>query len=205
MRQRVNIDGLDEDIMRYDRNGLYVPRREPLDIASEEWAVLANLNSLTNLINKDIVGDEDDEDEGSDIDDVGDAREAQPRIDVYPQAGLRRYGHFKANRPPKGFDPIIRQLDHDFAENRDERRPLVRGRSCQGYNYAQHSLTDRAGGLEVVRGQVTASMAGMGTSTGPRIRRINNNLRKTLDKGLPYPTMARKVAKPNIGRAFRIE
>jgi hypothetical protein len=126
-------------------------------------------------------------------------------MDVYPQAGLRRLGHFKANRVPKGFDPILRKLDRDLSENRDEHRPLVRGMSCQGYNYAQHSLTDKAGGIEVVRGQVTAAMAGTGMGVGTRIRRINNKLRGDLANMLPYEKVVHKLAKPDIGRAFRFE
>jgi hypothetical protein len=195
-------DDADNEVLIYDEDGFRVPRLRPIHTSAESWGVLADLTKIRSLLNDEfiVVQNEDSED-----DDMEGIDKAGPsiRVDVYPQAGLRTLGHFKATNVPKGFQPILKKLDCRWAARRDIWTPIICGVSCQGYNHAQHCLSDWAGGIEVLHGKLTAAMAGMeGNARG---RRIKTKLTGDMNINLPFKRITHKLDKKQISHVIWVE
>src|SRR5262245_3563451 len=188
------------EIPIYDEDGFRVPRRGPILAAHQpSWGVLADLTLIRSLFDDEIIALDNEDSEDDDMESIEEVAPST-RVDVYPQAGLRKLGHFKATDVPKGFKPILKKLNRQWAENRQMSTPIIRGISCQGYNHAQHCLSDRAGGIEVLHGQLTAAMAGMqGDAQSKWIR--EGLIRKTI----PFECVTFKLQKKDISRGFRVE
>ena len=200
-----NLDLIDEDgkeINIYDAEGYRIPRRYPLhDPDQEPCGLLADLNTIRSLF-KETDGSVDDSDDSViDLD-----QDRKPLIvNVYPQAFTRQFGHFQANDVPAAFHPVLKRLNQALAEESDNAEPVIRGVACQGYNHLQHCLTERAGGLDVVHGQITAALAGVIT-TSTKASRAHNKILNALDNGLPHARIARKLGRRDVlSRALRLE
>jgi hypothetical protein len=142
------------------------------------------------------------DDEDSEDDSMEGIKKPPPctRVDVYPQAGLHTLGHFKASNVLKGFQLTLKKLDHEWAANRDVHNPIISGLSCQGYNHAQHCLTDRAGGIKVLHGQLTAAMARVQGDT--HCRQCRDKLITQINTSLPFGLISCKLGKSEISCVF---
>jgi hypothetical protein len=205
-RNEVNLDDLDltdesgREINIFDVNGYRIARRDPLhDEDQKPCGLLADLGRIRGFF-RDIIDDSDDDDSVIDLED-----DDLLNINVYPQAFTRELGHFQANRVPTPFRPVLKELNATLAEEKNNGRPVVRGVACQGYNHIQHCLTERAGGLDVVHGEVTAALAGVIT-TSPKATRAHRRIMDNLRNGLPHARIARKLGRREVlSRAFRLE
>jgi hypothetical protein len=195
-------DETDQENFIFDAEGFRIPRRRPILTTTQSWGVLADLTSIRSMFDDDFVLIENEDSEDDEMEDIDDAPPST-RVDVYPQAGLRTLGHFKANNVPNGFKSILKRLDRQWAANRDAQNPIIRGLSCQGYNDVQHCLSDRAGAIEVLHGQLTAAMAGM--EGDARCRRLKEKLITQMNTSLPFAFVSHKLDKREISRAFRVE
>jgi hypothetical protein len=201
--QLEDLDLTDDDgheINVYDDNGYRIARRAPLyDDEHDPCGLLADLCTIRGLFQKD---DEFDDDES--VIDVDEDEEAL-NVNVYPQALTQVYGHFQANRVPANFGSILKKLNETLRAEKDDLRPVIHGVACQGYNHIQNCLTERAGGLDVVHGQVTAALAGVVTASA-KATRAHNKIMDAFRNGLPHARIARKLGRDGVlSRDFRIE
>jgi hypothetical protein len=67
--------------------------------------------------------------DGSEDEDMQSIEEVAPstRVDMYPQVGLHTPGHFKATGMPKGFQPILKKLDCQWAKRMNIHTPIICG------------------------------------------------------------------------------
>jgi hypothetical protein len=206
-RNEVNLDDLDlidesgHEINIFDINGYRIPRRDPMhDEDQEPCGLLARLPAIRGLF-RDIIDDSDDDSSVIDLEQDDELL----NVNVYPQAFTRHFGHFQANKVPAPFRPILKELNATLAEENNNAKPVVRGVACQGYNHIQHCLTERAGGLDVVHGEVTAGLAGVIT-TSLKATRAHRRIMENLRNGLPHARIARKLGRREVlSRAFRLE
>lgn len=198
---------IDEDgreINVYDVDGYRVPRRIPLHQESDSpCGLLADLTRVRSLFEHSAQTQRDthlvDED-FSDCEDEGLV------VNVYPQAFTRRYGYFQANAVPAGFLPLMKSMNRELPENADEAYPVLRGVSCQGYNHVQHCLTEHAGGLEVVHGNITAVLAGSGRTSSVKGKRVQQKLLDKISLCRPHGRVEVKLTRNEaIERGFRVE
>ena len=192
-------DGFENNI--YDSDGYRIPRRIPLhDPDSEPCGLLADLGTIRDLF-RPPAEDEDDDDSVVNLDEDRDPLQ----VNVYPQAFTRQFGHFQANQVPAGFQPVLQSLNERLLAYPDEHQSAIQGVACQGYNHLQHCLTERAGGLDVVQGQMTAALTGVGAQ-GPKATRAYEKVINSLHMGLPHQRVQRKLARRDVlSRAFRLE
>jgi hypothetical protein len=181
-------DKAGNEINIYDTNGYRIPRRQPIYRSDTQGCgLLADLSKVHKLFT---------DDDGEDIDD-------HLRINVYPQAFTRQYGHFQANDVPIGFHPIITAINRQTARFADS-APVVRGVACQGYNNVQHCLTEKAGSLEIVEGKMTAAFG------GANVKEASNKLKQaklveSISRCRPHGRIAEKLSVQSLARAFRVE
>jgi hypothetical protein len=208
-RSRVRLEDLpltdanNHEINIYDSDGYRIPRRYPMHEGHQPpCGLLADLTKVRDLFKT--PGDAfDDDDERSVID--LEEEEDPLTINVYPQAYTRQLGHFQANNVPSGFQPLITSLNDTLRADIHDRQPVIRGVACQAYNHIQHCLTERAGGLDVVHGQITAALAGV-TAKGPKAIRAHDKVMQAIREGLPHERVARKLGRKNVlSRAWRVE
>ena len=192
-------DGLEINV--YDVDGYRVPRRNPRhDRNQPPCGLLANLTRVRTLFQE---GDGYDPDDGDDDERMGEP--ATPVvINVYPQALTRSFGHFQADGVPLGFNPILKHINRHMAHNADFDQPVIRGVACQGYNHIQHALTNYAGGLELVHGSVTSSLAGINART-PKAKRAHAKILGSTLLHRPHHRVEGKLSKDGLPRAFRVE
>jgi hypothetical protein len=189
---------LDDDhreINIYDSNGYRIPRRIPIHNANEpSCGILADL-TLTRRLFNDLASD----------DWVNDDEENNRYIRLYPQAFTRKYGYFQSNSVPDGFRQVFREINNFMARNADANRPVVQGVFCQGYNHIQHSLTERAKGSDLVRGQIGAALA-RGTANNTKDRNTYHHTMKYISEHLPHERVQMKLQKTDaLSRAFCVE
>jgi hypothetical protein len=141
---------------------------------------------------EEVMGEEEEE---------GEEEKANERL--YPQGYTRRYGYFQADRMPTVFQSFVRQLNVGLVHNVNPEEPAVEFSSFQAYNHTQHTLTRRAGGLEVVHGKITSCLAGTSATT-PSARRSFEKCRSEMNR-LPFDRVAKKLRKEDIPRGFRLE
>jgi hypothetical protein len=136
---------------------------------------------------------------------VDDDEENDRYIRIYPQAFTRKYGYFQSNSVPDCFRPVFRKINNFMARNADANRPVIQGLFCQGYNHIQHSLTERAKGSDLVRGQIGAALAG-GTANNTKEKHAFHHIVKYVSEHLPHERVRKKLQKPDtLSRAFRVE
>jgi hypothetical protein len=204
----LNDDGSEHNI--YDADGYRVPRQATRSRAdATSCGMLVDLRQVrplfqhTALDRRALNGAEDDDFDAGDYDD-----QVEAKIGVYPQAYLKHLGHFQANAVPSGFAPLLSHINRTLAANADEDNPVIQGVSCQMYNHAQHSLTERAGGLDIVRGKVTAALAGITQGLDARTKRKADKALEDVSEQLPIDDVVGKLTGNDgagIGRALRAE
>ena len=195
-------DETGHEINIYDCDGYRIPRRYPLhDPDQEPCGLLADLSTIRALFHRNIDDYEDDDDSVINFDE-----DDEPLlVNVYPQAFTRQLGHFQANNIPAAFHPLVKRLNQTLAADKEETQTIIRGVACQGYNHVQHCLTERAGGLDVVHGQMTAALAGV-IPTSPKARRAFEKVKESLRGGLPHAHLQRKLGRRDVlSRALRLE
>jgi hypothetical protein len=209
IRRRVDIKSLplvDEEgheINIYDADGYRIPRRLPRHRrTTSSCGLLADLTRVRSLFRPEVDMDIMD----MDVDEIGENLEQDHlTLNVYPQAFLRQFGHFQANDVPRGFNPILRTINRRLASRVDIDSPIVSGVACQGYNHIQHSLTELAGGLEVVHGRVTAALAGV-KAGAVHAKRAHTKIFNSNKSHRPYDRVKEKLSKSRgLSRAFRLE
>jgi hypothetical protein len=203
-------DDLGNETSIYDQDGYRIPRRVPQHRPStSRCGILMDLTKVHTLFQTPAqrAADAEDEDEPfSDADIINEDEDHEKiTLAVYPQGFTKHFGHFQSKtNVPYGFKPLLRSMNRTLADNADDDRPVVRGVALQGYNALQHNLTQRAGRLEVVQGQITATMAGT-RAKGTKALRTFAKLRDMTAAHLPHERVEEKLLKDNISRGFRFE
>ena len=134
-------DDEENEIPIYCRNGFNIPRRIPCFSKNvPAHGLLLNLTTVNELFNSTSY-----DNEGLEWDEDDD----HVTTYVYPQAGLKTFGHYQANgimRPFKRFLAEVNQTlqgdnQSDDGDNvvQQRRAPIVCGIASQGYNGAMHS------------------------------------------------------------------
>jgi hypothetical protein len=184
----------------YDADGYRVPRRRPFHSKRvPPCGILLDLTTVRSLFQTSTQIAHELEENPVDEDSKEEAT-----IHVFPQAFTKNYGHMQANDVPQGFKSLINMLNRTLALNSDDDRPAIWPIALQGYNNVQHNLTDRAGALEVVRGRVTAALAGTRVK-GARTKRIFNRIVDSVETRFPHEHVKGKLSKSDVSRAFRFE
>jgi hypothetical protein len=144
-----------------------------------------------------------DEEEEELVMEDGEEEEEKANERLYPQGYTRRYGYFQADCMPMVFKPFIKELNSCLVHDTNPEEPAVQFLAFQAYNHVQHSLTRRAGGLEVVHGKVTSCLAGTHATNTNTLRNFEKS--KAEMRHLPFDRVAKKIRKANIPRGFRVE
>jgi hypothetical protein len=198
------LDLVDEDgneINVYDEDGYRVPRRKPLHSRNTpSCGVLMDLTKVRHLFKTapESFVRQDEETIDQDIPD-------KPlKINVYPQAFTRQFGHFQSNSVPDGFHHLFNTINRTLAANANDDQPVIQPFGLQGYNHVQHNLTERSGRLEVVQGRITSTLSGTRSKTASASRTFNKQ-KASLMSHLPHEHVEQKLSKQEISRGFRLE
>lgn len=200
-----DLELLDEDgkeIDVYDEQGYRVPRRIPKHHrAAPSCGILADLTRIRSFFRHTTNTLDDNDDAEEEI-----LHKEEPlKLYVYPQALTRQYGYFQANSAPTDFKLVLKKINSELAENADVLQPVLRIVSCQGYNHIQHSLTHRSGGLELVHGNITSTLAGSYASHDTTKKKFQKLLQSTATHR-PHERVEKKLQKEEpISRGFRVE
>ncbi|KAF9442204.1 hypothetical protein P691DRAFT_789934 [Macrolepiota fuliginosa MF-IS2] len=133
-------------------------------------------------------------------------------FDFYPQAGLRRVGHFQASGLMAQCYPLVSEIDRSLRPQDDDMdgmhgdKGVVFGISSQGYNAVMHNTRGRmAQHHDAQVGLVTGALAGAwvppNSSSGGKAARL---LQKCTHK-MPHDAYSNKIKDPAITRDFRLE
>jgi hypothetical protein len=181
----------------YNEDGYQVPRRLALtDPGISPLGVLVNLGTIHELFKP------------NHSDDTlylhGLPGPQNPKVNVYPQAGLRSAGHFQASGLITSFYPLIEQTNVMLRANNENPFP-IQGVACQGYNSVMHST--RGYGVqhhEAQQGLVTAAIGGQfacDKSGQEKAKKVRGHLRRSL----PHELFDIKISNPTIKRDLRLE
>jgi hypothetical protein len=195
------VDEYGLEINIYDHNRFRIPRRTPLhDPDQKPCGLLADLTRVCAIFPSGVSVDGDDSD-----DEVAALLQPPCVMNVYPQAFTHCYGHFQSNDMPTPFRPLIKTMNQQLAHDTDDANPIIRAVACQGYNHIQHSLTERAGGLELVHGRMTSSIAGT-LATSTRTKWVHRKLFTDVSAHLPFERVEEKLNRNEaVSTAYRIE
>jgi hypothetical protein len=146
-----------------------------------------------------------------------------PSYDIYPQAGLRKYGHFQANNVMVMYDSLLKRIndligktirirannddddEDDDAEIEQQIATAIRPIAMQGYNSFIH-FARPSGAIhhEVQLGVVTGGMSGSYAQT-LREKRIAFAKQQLCENGLPHDRFEEKIQSDEVPRDFRLE
>lgn len=195
------LDDQGHEINIYDECGYRIARRKPLirnDTVS--CSLLIDLTRIRALFREPPTYVYD-----FDTGDLEEELDHPCTINIYPQGYLRRYGHFQVDDVPLGFAEEIKCINNDLAHTPHQNRPLIRGVSCQGYNYVQHCLMHRAGGLELVHGLMTGAMTGA-TAKDAKSETKFKNAFQSVAQARPHERIKAKLSDDGkIERSIRLE
>lgn len=195
----------------FDANGYHIQRR--LASFREDEPACGILVKSGRL--HDLFTWEDDDD--SDNDPSGHTRPSSgsKAFVFYPQAGLKRVGHFQADGLITACYPLVSQISrrlHERAgspnDNQDtfqDKIPII-GMSSQAYNSVTHHTRGRtAQHHEVQTGMVTGALAGAWASPNTPEARKASRLINRCNYKMPHKAFHDKIKNPDIPRDLRLE
>lgn len=195
-------DEAGQEINVYDEDGFRIPRRTPLHHRHcPPCGILLDLSQAYTLFQSPYSHE------------LSEAANAevnlseefpQVKLSVYPQAFLKKFGHLQSDGPPLGFQDLLHAINQKLVHNHDGDSTPIQIVAFQGYNYVQHNLAERAGQLEVVKGRVTAALAGT-HATGSNSLRTFNRMKGFVSHHLPHDRIEELLNKDNPARAMRFE
>jgi hypothetical protein len=195
------LDDQQREINIYDDQGFRISRRKPIyRNTSLPCGLLIDLTQVRSLFQDPaaLVFDMENEE-------MHEEEERNCDINVYPQAFLRRYGHFQADDVPLGFKKLLKGMNRNLAADPQSPNSVIHGVSCQGYNSIQHCLAQRSGGLELVHGYITAAVSGFSATDQASLKKFQKTL-EVLLQALPYRRIEKKLClEEKLERSIRLE
>lgn len=214
-----------KEINVYDEEGRRIPRfngRSRLD--DPKCGLLVNLETIPQLFSSHVALDEH-LDLDADIQDV--EHEDAAKINVYPQAFLRKYGHLQSDSILPHFKTFVRKVqanitrgqrrpncmddadeDDDNVVNMDVNNglsipPAIMSSGCQFYNEISHRVRPNAGLHEVQQGRITSALAGAyARGTG---KYVQSSIMHNCRLSLPHHRYNNAIKLPNVPRDLRLE
>jgi hypothetical protein len=146
---------------------------------------------------------------------------------IYPQAFLKRCGHFQAHNIIGPIQDLVDKLNlenelhpnedvddgSDDADNDDSdgveqtnwrHSRIVTGTSCQVYNEAMHRIRPLAKYHDVQLGLLTATFSGT-YATAAKDKLTFQGLCRKMRTSLPHTRFAEKISTPNLKKELRFE
>ncbi|KAG2365886.1 hypothetical protein BDR07DRAFT_1373987 [Suillus spraguei] len=224
LRQPVNLEDFpsrDPDTQKenniYDKNGRRIPRFDGLCSPNvKPCGVLINLETITELFSAMIT---EDDDMALDPDIVMDDDNFRiPRVNVYPQAFLRKYGHVQCNTVLPHFAPFISKIrnavSRDTASDDDLdyfndfpnglMPPVLLASGCQFYNEISHRIRPSAALHDVQQGRITSALSGAYAATR-NAQTAHKMVLRECGLLLPHQRYDNKIDVNDIPRALRLE
>ncbi|KAG1811023.1 hypothetical protein EV424DRAFT_1542652 [Suillus variegatus] len=229
-RQPVNLEDFpprDPDTQKenniYDEDGRRIPRFDGLCSPNvKPCGVLINLESITELFSAIIA-----EDDGLAFDPdiiMDDENLGIPRVSVYPQAFLRKYGHIQCNTVLPHFAPFISKirnavsrdtvgqddlddeaLDDDlFNDFPHGFPPALLASGCQFYNEISHRIRPSAALHDVQQGRITSALSGAYATTR-NAQTAHKMVLRECGLHLPHQRYDNKIDINDVPRALRLE
>jgi hypothetical protein len=212
-------NGTNKEINVYDADGRRVPRFMAVtDRDATPCGLLVNLETIPDLFSSFV------QENGGDMqeDDTDDAR-----INVYPQAFLRKFGHVQANSILPHFRTFVSQVQRNVTrapaveQDSDEEEngaplptdrgadglpipPVVIPSACQFYSELSHRVRPSAALHEVQQGRITCALAGA-YATSPKDKRKHKIILRECENALPHQKYNDKIKIDDVPRALRLE
>ncbi|KAG0693691.1 hypothetical protein DFH29DRAFT_382941 [Suillus ampliporus] len=216
-----------KEINIYDEDGRRVPRF--IGVAApgtKPCGLLVNLETIPQLFSS-YVGHDEHLDIDADIIDLDDVHDT--KINVYPQAFLRKYGHVQAKSVLPHFRPFVNKVQsritrarhapsHDADDDDDDEdvvvadvpshdsqpiAPAILASACQFYNEISHRVRPSAALHDVQQGRITSALAG--TYAQGAAKHVHSACMHTCNVGLPHKRYDDKIKLSNVPRALRLE
>ncbi|KAG2029044.1 hypothetical protein BDR03DRAFT_1018980 [Suillus americanus] len=231
-RQPVNLEdfpardpGTQKENNIYDEDGRRIPRFDGLCSHNvKSCGVLINLETIAELFSAMIT----DDDMALDPDIIMDDDNLHiPRVNVYPQAFLRKYGHIQCNAVLPHFAPFMSKIrkavsrdtigrdefdDHALDDDLDYLNnfpnglmpPVLLASGCQFYNEISHRIRPSAALHDVQQGRITSALSGAYATTR-NAQTAHKMVLRECSLLLPHQRYDNKIDVNDVPRALRLE
>ncbi|KAG0697442.1 hypothetical protein DFH29DRAFT_1003759 [Suillus ampliporus] len=216
--------GTQKEINVYDEEGRRIPRFNGRSRANgPKCGILVNLETIPQLFSSYVAHDEH-LDLDADIVDFDDGQSA--KINVYPQAFLRKYGHLQSDSILPHFKTFIKKVQANITRGRrrpnrmnddddddddgdamaDDGRPIppaIIASGCQFYNEISHRIRPNSGLHDVQQGRITSALSGAyAQGTG---KHVHSAAMHYCRLSLPHERYDNSISLDNVPRDLRLE